>query len=636
MMQNYMATKKEHKDCILLYRLGDFYEVFFDDALTVSKELGLTLTGKACGLEERAPMCGVPYHAVESYINKLIEGGHKVAICEQMEDPKEAKGLVRREVTRIVTPGTNLDISALDETRNNYLMCIVYMAGAFGISVSDITTGEFMATEAPDQTALIDEIFRFEPAEIICNEAFLVSGVNTEELKYRLSVTVYSLDAWYFDDSISENTLMAHFKVKDLSGFGLTKGGLPTIAAGALLKYLQELHKGADISHLKTLTTVSQNTYMLLDAATRRNLELTETMREKQKKGSLFGVLDRTKTAMGARTLRGFIEQPLLKKADIEKRLNAVSDLYENHVLREELREYLRPIYDLERLMSRISYHTANPRDLIAFAGSVDMLPHIKALSEDVSSRELKALLKDLDPLTDLCRLIHDAIEEDPPLQIKEGGIIRSSFHEKVDELRRAKTEGKKWLAALEEEDRERTGIRNLRIKYNKVFGYYFEVTNSFKDQVPADYIRKQTLTNAERYTTDRLKELEDIILNAEDKLFSLEYDIFNEIRQTLSDAVERVQKSAKIIAELDAYASLADVAVKNRYCRPKLNERGVIDIRKGRHPVVETMIENDLFVENDTYLDNKDRISVITGPNMAGKSTYMRQTALIVLMAQM
>ncbi len=634
-MQNYMETKKEYPDCILMYRLGDFYEVFFDDALLCSKELGLTLTGKSCGLEERAPMCGVPYHSVESYVNKLIQNGRKVAICEQMEDPKEAKGLVRREVTRIVTPGTNLDIAALDETKNNYLMCIACMPFSFGISVCDITTGEFLSTEVDSTEALLDEIYRFEPTEIICNEAFLLSGTDIEELKYRLSVTVYTLENRYFDDRLCEDILKKHFRVQSLEALGLASGSLSVIASGALLKYLSELHKGAEISHINTLSAFKASSFMLLDAATRRNLELTETMRDKQKKGSLFGVLDKTKTAMGARALRAFIEQPLIKKKEIEERLNAVEDLYNNNVAREELREYLNPVYDLERLMSRISYRTANPRDLIAFAGSVSMLPHIKALKSDFSSRELKKLVEELDPLKDLCKLITDSIEEDPPVTIREGGIIKSSFNEKVEELRRAKTEGKRWLSELEEKDRERTGIKNLRIRYNKVFGYYFEVTNSFKALVPPDYIRKQTLTNAERYTTDELKELEDTILNAEDKLFSLEYELFNEVRDRISGEVDRVLKSARTVARLDALASLAAVAVKNNYVRPVLNEKGVIDIKGGRHPVVETMIENDLFVDNDTYLDNNDRISIITGPNMAGKSTYMRQSALIVLMAQ-
>ncbi|HAV00610.1 MAG TPA: DNA mismatch repair protein MutS, partial [Lachnospiraceae bacterium] len=626
MMQNYMDTKNEYSDCILLYRLGDFYEVFFDDALVCSKELGLTLTGKACGLEERAPMCGVPYHAVESYVNKLIKNGHKVAICEQVEDPKEAKGLVKREVTRIVTPGTNLDISALDESKNNYLMCVVCMADSYGISVCDITTGEFLVTEVFSEEALSDEIYRFEPSELICNEAFLVSGIDLESIKYRLTLTVYSLESWYFDDKLCERTLKEHFKVQSLDCFGIEEGSLSVIASGALLKYLHILHKGVEICHIKTLTSFKASAFMLLDSATRRNLELTETIREKQKKGSLFGVLDRTKTAMGARALRSFIEQPLIKKDEIEKRLNAVEDLFKNNVLREELREYLNPIYDLERLMSRISYRSASPRDLISFASSIEMLKHIKALRDDFSSAELKELIDSLDTLEDICDLIKSAIEEDPPLGLKEGGIIKASYNEKVDEYRRAKTEGKRWLAKLEEEDRERTGIKNLRIRYNKVFGYYFEVTNSFKALVPADYVRKQTLTNAERYTTDKLKELEDTILNAEDKLFSLEYDLFNEVRDKISAQVDRVQESASITARLDAFASLSSVAVKNGYVRPSLNTKGVIDIKGGRHPVVETMIENDLFVDNDTYLDNKDRISIITGPNMAGKSTYMRQ----------
>ncbi len=635
MMKNYMATKEEYKDCILMYRLGDFYEMFFDDAITASKALSLTLTGKACGLDERAPMCGVPHHAVESYVNKLIKSGYKVAICEQMEDPREAKGIVKREVTRVVTPGTNLDIDALDSTKNNYLMCIVYMGKSFGISAADITTGEYLTTEVDSFETLIDEIYRFEPPEIICNEALLFSGLDIEDIKYKLSSTVYTLESWYFDDRLCNNILKEHFKVASLDCFGLKENSLSVIAAGSLLKYLYELHKGAKIEHLKTLSLFNTSSFMVLDASSRRNLELLETMRDKQKKGSLFGVLDKTRTAMGARTLRNFIEQPLLKRKEIEKRLSIVSELYDNNVLREELSEYLNPIYDLERLMSRISYHTANPRDLIAFSSSLSMLPHIKNLRDDMKSGELKALVDELDDLSDLRELIDNAIEDDPPILVREGGIIRSSYNEKVDELRKAKTEGKKWLAELEENDRQRTGIKNLRIKYNKVFGYYFEVTNSFKNLVPDDYIRKQTLTNAERYTTDRLKELEDTILNAEDKLFSLEYELFNELRDTISGAVLRVQKSAKIIANIDACVSLASVAVKNGYVKPEINEKGIIDIKGGRHPVVEQMIENDLFVDNDTYLDNKDRVSIITGPNMAGKSTYMRQTALIVLMTQ-
>ncbi len=631
-----METKEEYRDCILLYRLGDFYEIFFDDALVASKELELTLTGKNCGLEERAPMCGVPYHSVETYINRLVANGHKVAICDQVEDPKEAKGLVKREVTRIVTKGTNLDISAIDGSRNNYLMAVVCLSDMFGLALCDVTTGEFIVTEVDSDRKLTDEIYRYEPSEIICNEPFMFSNVDIEEIRYKLSAAVYSLESWYFDDTMCANMIKDHFGVIDTEGLGLPGSSLALIASGALLRYLKETQIDNSLDHIRNISILSSSSYMLLDASTRRNLELTETMRDKQKRGSLFGVLDKTRTAMGARQIRNFIEQPLTEKKEIEKRLNAVEDLFLNDVLREEMREYLNPIYDLERLMSKVNYKSANPRDLIAFLRSLSMLLPIKELSRDVKCEELKDLLYDLDPLSDIYKLIDEAIEEDPPLQIKEGGIIKNGYNETVDSLRRAKTEGKKWLAELEEEDRKRTGIKNLRIKYNRVFGYYFEVTNSFKDMVPDDYIRKQTLTNAERYTTEKLKELEDTILNSEDRLFSLEYDLFSEIRSKIAAQMERIQKSARIIALLDAYTSLAHAARKNGYIRPKLNEKGIIDIKSGRHPVVENMIENDLFVDNDTYLDNqKNRVNIITGPNMAGKSTYMRQTALIVLMAQ-
>lgn len=635
MMQNYLKTKEEYRDCILFYRLGDFYEMFFDDAKTVSKELELTLTGKSCGLEERAPMCGVPFHAAEAYVNKLISKGYKVAICEQVEDPKLAKGLVKREVTRIVTPGTNIDMQSLDDTKNNYLMCISYIADRFGLSVCDVTTGEFCLTEADSARKLLDEIYKYSPAEIICNEAFLVCGIDLEELKYKLNAAIYSLEAWYFDEELCERKLKEHFKTDSIQCFGIGPGECGTISAGALLTYLYETQKNS-LAQIRSIKNYDISEYMMLDSATRRNLELTETIRDKQKKGSLLGILDRTKTAMGGRALRAFIEQPLIDKERITERLDAVEELLENAITREEIREYLNPIYDLERLMSRVIYKSANPRDLLAFGSSLKMLEPIKTQLADFKSKVLKRLYDDLDTLSDLCSLIVLSISDEPPIQIKEGGIIREGYNETVDSLRNAKREGKSWLADLESKDRERTGIKNLKIKYNRVFGYYFEVTNSFKNLVPDDYIRKQTLANAERYTTDKLKELEDAILNSEDKLFSLEYDLFCDIRETLAENVERIQKTAAVIAELDVYASFAHVAEKNRYCRPGINERGIIDIEKGRHPVVEKMINSDMFINNDTHLDNgKNRISIITGPNMAGKSTYMRQTALIVLMAQ-
>lgn len=635
MMQKYLETKQEYKDCILFYRLGDFYEMFFDDAITVSKELEITLTGKSCGLEERAPMCGVPYHAVEGYLNKLVSKGYKVAICEQVEDPKLAKGLVKREVTRIVTPGTNLDTNALDETKNNYIMCIVYVDNRYGISVADVTTGDYFVTEIDSERKLLDEISKFMPSEIICNEAFLMSSVDLEDLKHRLGITIYSLDAWYFGDDLAQQTLLEHFHVSSLQGLGLSDYDCGVIAAGTLLKYLYETQK-TSLSHMTTIEPYSTGKFMVIDSSTRRNLELVETLREKQKRGSLLWVLDKTKTAMGARTLRSYIEQPLIDKKEIEKRLDAVEQMNANMITREELREYLSPIYDLERLISRVVYQTANPRDLIAFKTSLTMLPPIKALMKDFSCELIKSIDEDLDPLTDLCELIELSIEDDPPISVREGGMIKSGYHEEIDRLRSAKTEGKGWLAKLEEEEREKTGIKNLRIKFNKVFGYYLEVTNSYKDMVPDYYTRKQTLTNAERYITPELKELEDMILGAEDKLTALEYDIFCQIRNQIAGQVVRIQHTAKAVAGIDVFASLALVADQNGYVRPKINEKGILDIKNGRHPVVEKMMNNDMFIANDTYLDNKNnRISIITGPNMAGKSTYMRQNALIVLMAQ-
>ena len=635
MMQQYMKTKEEYKDCILFYRLGDFYEMFFDDALTASKELEITLTGKDCGQEERAPMCGVPYHAVDAYLNKLVSKGYKVAICEQVEDPKLAKGIVKREVIRVVTPGTNLNTQALDEAKNNYLMCIVYTTDRYGISVADITTGEYLVTELDSERKLLDEIMKFSPSEIVCNHSFYVSGIDIEDMKERLGITVYALDSWYFDDSMCSRVLMEHFKVSSLDGLGISDYSCGVIASGALLKYLMETQK-TSISNLTGLTPYSIGKYMILDSSTRRNLELCETLREKNKRGSLLWVLDKTKTAMGARLLRKFVEQPLIEKQEILDRLDAVEELKNNAITREELREYLNPVYDLERLISRITYQSANPRDLIAFKTSLSMLPHIKYLMKSLQSSLLSELEKEMDDLSDLYELIDASIIEEPPISIRDGGIIKEGFHEEVDRLRNAKTEGKTWLAELEAKERDKTGIKNLKIKYNKVFGYYLEVTNSYKDLVPEYYTRKQTLANAERYITPELKELEDMILGAEDKLYSLEYGLYVDIRNRIAEEIIRIQQTAKAVAGIDVFSSLALVAERNNSVKPSNNEKGVIDIKNGRHPVVERMIPNDMFIANDTYLDNaKSRISIITGPNMAGKSTYMRQTALIVLMAQ-
>ena len=634
MMQHYLQTKKENPGCILFYRLGDFYEMFFDDAVLVSRELELTLTGKSCGMEERAPMCGIPYHALDNYLSRLVNKGYKVAICEQVEDPKEAKGMVKREVVRIVTPGTNIDNMALDETKNNYIMSIAFVDDKYGIAVADVTTADFLVTEL-DSKKFLDEIYKYNPSEIVCNEAFLVSGFPLDEIRERLHLVVSSLDAVYFDEKLSTDLLLKHFKTNSLESLGLREFEIGTIAAGALLKYLYEIQKSS-LEHMTHIRPYINGNYMMLDHATRRNLELVETLREKQKRGSLLWVLDKTKTAMGARTLRSYIEQPLNDYDEIIRRHKAIEEINRQMITREELREYLNPIYDLERIMTKVIYQTANPRDLLAFKTSIAMLPPIKSLLADYRGDLLRQICEDLDPLEDLHALIDASISEDPPISVRDGDIIKDGYSEDIDHYRDAKTKGKQWLADLEIKEREKTGIKNLKVKYNKVFGYYLEVTNSYKDLVPDYFIRKQTLANAERYFTPELKELEDTILGAEDKLTTLEYEYFREIREHIASQIERIQKTAKAVANLDVFLSLAYVAETNHYCKPRMNKKGIIDIKSGRHPVVEKMIPNDMFIENDVYLDNqKHRVSIITGPNMAGKSTYMRQVALIVLMAQ-
>ena len=635
MMQQYMAIKEQYKDCILFYRLGDFYEMFYDDALTASRELEITLTGKNCGQEERAPMCGVPYHAVDVYLNKLVAKGYKVAICEQAEDPKQAKGIVKREVIRIVTPGTNLSQQALDEGRNNYLMCLVYDNNQFGLAITDISTGDFYTTEVATLKELYDEIHRFSPSEIICNDSFYMSGASLDDFKDRLHVSVSTLDTWYMDEAVSVQKIKEHFKVASLDGLGLTDFPSGTLAVGALLLYLYETQKNT-LDNLTKITPYRSGGYMIIDSATNRNLELIETLREKQKKCSLLWVLDKTKTAMGARLMRNWIEQPLIEKRKITARQDAVEELYNDMITREEIREYLNAVYDLERLVTRISYRTANPRDLIAFKTSLGMIPPVKQLLSQAKSAELKEIDERMDCLEDIYDLIEKSIQDEPPIMIREGGMIKEGYNEDVDKFRLSRTEGKTWLAELEAREKEKTGIKNLRVRYNKVFGYYLEVTNSYKELVPEDWTRKQTLANAERYITPELKELEDMILGAEDKLAALEYDLYCEVRDSIGEQVVRIQETAKAIAHLDVLASLACVAQSNDYVRPSINTKGVIDIQGGRHPVVEKMNNNQMFIDNDTYLDNKNhRISIITGPNMAGKSTYMRQSALIVLMAQ-
>ncbi len=635
MMQQYVATKEQYKDCILFYRLGDFYEMFFEDAKVASKELELTLTGKDCGLEERAPMCGIPYHAAETYLNRLVAKGYKVAICEQLEDPKQAKGLVRRDVIRIVTPGTNLSQDALDENKNNYLMCIVYLAGVFGLACTDISTGDFYTTEVSGNKELYDEINRFAPVEILVNDTFYMSGASLDSFVQKNNTSVTSLDNWYVDEQTGSARLLEHFGTASMAALGLNDFPYGSIACGAVLLYLQETQKSA-LTNLTRIVPYRSGGFMIIDSATSRNLELVETMREKQKRGSLLWVLDKTKTAMGARMLRSWIEQPLIEKKAILHRQDAVQDLVDEMITREELREYLNAIYDLERLSTRISYRTAGPRDLVAFKTSIAMLGPIKILLGSFKCDALMQINMQMDTLEDLHQLIEAAINDDPPILIREGGMIKDGYNEQVDQFRKAMTEGKQWLSELEAREREATGIKNLRVRYNKVFGYYLEVTNSYKDLVPETWQRRQTLANAERYITPELKELEDLILGAEDKLSALEYDLFCEVRDTIAGQIVRIQKTAKAVAALDAFTSLAQTAQDNHYNRPSINTRGVISIKNGRHPVVEKMMGSQMFIDNDTYLDNKNhRISVITGPNMAGKSTYMRQVALIVLMAQ-
>ena len=635
MMQEYLKTKAEYDDCILFYRLGDFYEMFFEDAKKASKELELTLTGKACGAEEKAPMCGVPFHAADTYINRLVSKGYKVAICEQVEDPKEAKGLVKREVIRVVTPGTNIDQLALEEGSNNYIMSLIYNRGVFGIASCDVSTADFYLTEVDSVRKLTDELYRFNPAEIIFNKSLYESGIDITDIAEKLEIAISQLDESYFDDVLSTKELLNHFKAHSLEGLGLIDFAIGKVAAGALLLYLKETQK-SELSHLTHITPYTDGKYMLIDSSTRRNLELTETMRDKQKRGSLLWVLDKTKTAMGARMLKSFIEQPLVSVDEIIKRQDAIEEINKSLIDREELREYLSSVYDLERLITKITYQSANPRDLIAFKQSISMLSPIKALLNGFCCHQLAELNQNIDDMKDLFTLIDNAIDDEPPISARDGDIIKAGFNEEVDRLRSAKIDGKNWLAELEQKEREKTGIKNLKIKFNKVFGFYLEVTNSYKDLVPDYYIRKQTLANAERYYTPELKELEDSILGAEDRLNTIEYEFFKSVRDTIAGEVDRIQISAKAIAVLDAIISMAVVAEKNHYTRPVINNRGVIDIKEGRHPVVEQMINADQFISNDCYLDlDSNTIAILTGPNMAGKSTYMRQVALIVLMAQ-
>ena len=650
MMQHYIKTKNDYPGCIVFYRLGDFYEMFFEDAVTVSRELELTLTGKMCGLEERAPMCGVPFHAVDGYLTRLVSKGYSVAICEQLEDPKTAKGIVKRDVIRIVTPGTNLDMNSLDETRNNYILCVFYTGTDFGpekgtgasaennmaagIAACDLSTGDFRVTQVRGKQKTINEILQYQPSEIICDDGFMMSIAQTEGFSSQTDASIHPVDASGFEDQASTRLVLRHFKVPSLQALSLDACPLGRAAAGALLKYLYDTQEN-DLSGITALDVYTTGKFMLLDNTTRRSLEITETIREKQKRGSLLWVMDRTVTAMGARTLRSWLEQPLLSKEDIIKRQDAVETLCNNSVDRDEIREYLQNVYDLERLMTRISYLSANARDLIALRSSLAVFKPVRMLIGALSDPLLTELKDEMEDFSELKDLLERAIEDDPPLTLHEGGFIRDGYNEDVDRFRNARTSSRQWLLDLEEEDRERTGIRNLKIKYNKVFGYYFDVTNSYKSMVPDDYIRKQTLVGSERYTTEKLKNLEDTIINAQDKLYALEYELFTQIRDRIASITPSIQGAARALAALDVLCAMSVAAERNGYVRPSINEKGLIRIAGGRHPVVEQMLQGE-FVDNDTLLDmDKRTTAIITGPNMAGKSTYMRQVALIVLMAQ-
>ncbi len=634
MMQQYMDLKQQYKDCILFFRLGDFYEMFFEDAKTASRELEITLTGRDCGQVDKAPMCGVPHHSAQGYIYKLIKKGYKVAICEQVEDPKQSKGIVKREVVRIITPGTNLNMTTLEASKNNYLMSLYYDQ-FFGLAIVDITTGEFLITEIQTLDKLMDELTKFNPSEIICNKKALTEDDLTRLFSVKGNSYVTSLDAWYFDLDRAQNKIKEHFKVGSIDGLGLKGLNSALCACGAMLEYLYETQKN-QLIHINQMTPYSTKEFMMLDGSSRRNLELVETIRDKQRKGSLLWVLDKTQTAMGARRLRKWVEQPLLDKKAIEKRLDSIEELVHNPILREEFKENLAPVYDLERLISKISTQTANPRDLMSFKQSLGRLPSIEELLQTCQLGALKEIRQNFDILSDLHKMIDKSLLDEPPITIKEGGIIKKGYNEEVDELRKACTEGKLWIADLEAREKSKTGIKSLKIKFNKVFGYYIEVTKSYLHVVPDRYQRKQTLANAERFITPELKEMENTILGAEEKVVELEYTLYLELRNKIAAHVKRVQRTAKQVAYIDVIQSLAFVAQSQNYVRPQLSSKGIIRIEEGRHPVVEKIHEGNTFIPNSTFLDeDSNRFAIITGPNMAGKSTYMRQVALIVLMAQ-
>ena len=638
MMQHYLDTKKEYKDSILFYRLGDFYEMFFDDAILASRELELTLTGKECGQEERAPMCGVPFHAAENYIARLISKGYKVAICEQMEDPKQAKGIVKREVIRVVTPGTVIESNLLDEKKNNYIMSVYKSGIYFGIAVCDVSTGDFRATQIKETnnfSAALDEISRYSPAEIVVNNLMYDTTEEIAKIRERFQIYISKQEDDKFSNNVEELTSKYNVVDESENKIEINDKTLCICAINGLLTYILETQK-TNLDHINKIILYNNTKYMCLDINARRNLELTEKLRDKSKKGTLLWVLDKTSTSMGGRRLRRWINDPLLDIEKINKRLNSVKELKDNPILRGDIADLLKKVYDIERLVGKISYGNANARDLISLKNSVKQLPELKKIMSNTESTLLKELYNELDILEDIYNIIDVAIVEEPPISVKEGGIIKKGYNEEIDKLKMATTDGKNWLIQLEANEREKTGIKGLKVGFNKVFGYYIEVTKSNISLVPDRYIRKQTLTNGERYVTEELKKLENELLGAEEKVINLEYNAFCEIREIIEKQLLRIQRTADIVATLDVLNSFAIVAEDMNYCMPIVDNSGIIDIKGGRHPVIEKILPSGEFVDNDTYLDKEDnRFSIITGPNMAGKSTYMRQVALITLMAQ-
>ena len=635
MMQQYVEIKEQYKDCILFFRLGDFYEMFFEDAKIASRELEITLTSRECGLDEKAQMCGVPFHSADSYIAKLVNKGYKVAICEQVEDVSQAKGIVKRDVVRVVTPGTVTDSSMLEEKKNNYLMSIYKLKNYFGVAITDLSTGDFLSTSITLGNTLgklFDEIAKFSPSEIVVNMEFEKDKDLVKSIKDRFNVYISKIDDKFFSQDFSCKKLTNYFKNYQ---FEFNDFNLYINASGALIGYLEQTQK-INLTHIQNFTVYKIEEYMVLDVSTRRNLELTETMREKSRKGSLLWVLDRTMTSMGGRTLRKWIEQPLINVYDIKDRLKSVNELKENFMIRMEIRELLKRVYDIERLMGKVILGSANCRDLIAIKNSIAQIPYIKELLKDLNEDLNVKHYNKLDCLLDVHDLLEKSIVDEPPISVKEGGIIKEGFDEEVDKYKKASREGKNWIASLESSEREKTGIKNLKIGYNRVFGYYIEVTKSYYSQVPAEYVRKQTLSNCERYITDELKKIEDTVLGAQERLIELEYSIFTKVREQVCQQINRIKTTAKSLANIDVLSTLAEVADREDYVMPQMTTDDDLEITDGRHPVVEKMIGEGEFVPNDTYLDRGENlISIITGPNMSGKSTYMRQVALIILMAQ-